>query len=414
MIVGLDVGTSFTRCAIAEINEEGKLEILGVSKKKSNGLRNGVIVNIEDAAQAMRETIEEAEQNAGASVSSCVVGIGGTQIEGVNQRGITPVSEPGKARREVTQADIDRAIENARAVFIPQDRELLHVVPQIFTVDGQTGIKDPLNMMCTRLEADVHVITASKTTITNVRHCVNRAGYLVDSLMLKTLAATEACVHEDEMDLGSILIDMGEGTTDVLVLLGGAPICTVSIPIGGNNVTNDISIVKGVPKSVAEKLKIESGCAWLDLIEDDKEVIIPGVGGRDPELTCQSELCQIIQPRVEEIFSMVRKAVINNASVKELSGNIILTGGGAQMDGVVECAEAVFGTSSVRLGIPEKLGGKESEYRKCEYATVIGLVIANKHAQEERAKTKNKKLFSSDEKKGKKENILTRITKKFF
>lgn len=267
-------------------------------------------------------------------------------------------------------------------------------------------------MMCTRLEADVHVITASKTTITNVRHCVNRAGYMVDSLMLKTLAATESCVHDDEMDLGSILIDMGAGTTDVLVLLGGAPVCTVSIPVGGNLVSNDIAIVKGIPVSAAEKLKIENGCAWLDLLDDDKEVIIPGVGGRDPELTRQSELCQIIQPRIEEIFSLVRKAVINNASVKELSGNIVLTGGGAQMDGVVECAEAVFGTSSVRLGIPEKLGGRESEYRKCEYATVIGLVLANGNAFDEKAK--NKKLFSSDEKKKKKENIFTRLKKSFF
>ncbi|MBQ9494426.1 MAG: cell division protein FtsA [Treponema sp.] len=411
MIVGLDIGTNCIRVAIGEVIENGSVEIVGTAVKKSAGLRNGVIVNIEDAAAAIKEAVETAEQNAGADVTSCAIGIGGTQIEGMNQRGITPVTQPGKPRREVTRADIDRAIENARAVFIPQDRELLHVVAQSFTVDGDPNIKDPIDMMCARLEADVHVITASKTTIQNVMRCVSRAGYMTSVIMLKTLAATKAVVHEDEMDLGSILIDMGAGTTDVLVLLGGAPVCTVSIPVGGNLVTNDIAIVKGIPVSAAEKIKIESGCCWLDGIEEEKEVIIPGVGGRDPELTTQLELCQIIQPRVEEIFSMVRSAVITNSSVSQLSGNIILTGGGAQMEGVIECAQAVFGTTSVRIGVPEKLGGKLSEYRTPGFATVIGLVVANKNAAQE--KGKNRKLFSADES-GKKDSIFTKLKKSFF
>ncbi|MBP3710770.1 MAG: cell division protein FtsA [Treponema sp.] len=413
MIVGLDIGTSCIRVAIGEVGEDGSVEIVGTSVRKSAGMRNGLIVNIEDAAAAIKDAVEVAEQNAGAEVTSCAIGIGGTQIEGLNQQGITPVTPPGKPRREVTRADIDRAIDNARAVFIPQDRELLHVVVQSFTVDGAANIKDPVNMMCTRLEADVHVITASKTTIQNVKRCVNRAGYMPIGVMLKTLAATEAVVHEDEMDLGSILIDMGAGTTDVLVLLGGAPVCTVSIPVGGNLVTNDIAVVKGIPVSAAEKIKIESGCCWLDGIEDEKEVIIPGVGGRDPELTTQTELCQIIQPRVEEIFSMVRSAVITNSSVSQLSGNIILTGGGAQMEGVIECAQAVFGTSSVRIGVPDKFGGRESEYRKPECATVIGLVLSNKNIVQEKSSRKSKKLFSSGS--GEKdENILKKLKKIFF
>ncbi|HAH60631.1 MAG TPA: cell division protein FtsA [Treponema sp.] len=413
MVVGLDIGTSFIRVAIGEHRDDGSMEITGIAGRKSAGLRNGVIVNIEDAMTAIKETIEAAEQNAGAEVLSCATGIGGTQIEGMNQKGSTPVTPPGKQPREITRQDIQRAIDNAKAVLIPMDRELLHVVAQNFTVDGVTGIKDPVNMMCARLEADVHIITASKTTIQNVRTCVNRAGYNLDGVMLKTLAATQAVVHEDEMELGSILIDMGAGTTDVLVLLGGAPVCTVSIPVGGNLVSNDIAIVKGIPVSAAEKIKIESGCCWLQGIGDDQEVIIPGVGGRAPELTTQTELCRIIEPRVEEIFSMVRSAVINNSNITQLSGNIILTGGGAQMEGVVELAQNVFGTTSVRLGIPEKLGGPESEYRKPEYATVIGLVLGNRDTAQERNGRKNRKLFSSDES-GKKESFLTKLKKSFF
>ena len=411
MIVGLDIGTNHIRVAIGELNDSGGIEIAGTASRKSAGLRNGVIVNIEDAA--IKEAVESAEQTAGAEVTKCAIGIGGTQIEGLNQRGITPVTEPGRPPREVTRGDIERAIDNARAVFIPQDRELLHVVAQSFTVDSLKNIKDPTNMMCARLEADVHVITASKTTIQNIKRCVSRAGYESSGIMLTTLAATQAVVHDDEMDLGSILIDMGAGTTDVLVLLGGAPVCTVSIPVGGNLVTNDIAIVKGIPVSAAEKIKIESGCCFIDNIEIDREVIIPGVGGRDPELTTQTELCTIIQPRVEEIFSMVRSAVISNSNIRRLSGNIILTGGGAQMEGVVECAQAVFGTSAVRIGMPEKLGGAEAEYRRPEFATVIGLVIANKNAVQEKNGRKNKKLFSSEES-GKKENLLTRLKKSFF
>lgn len=413
MVVGLDIGTSFIRVAIGEHRDDGGMEITGIAGRKSAGLRNGVIVNIEDAVTAIKETIEAAEQNAGAEVLSCATGIGGTQIEGMNQKGSTPVTPPGKQPREITRQDIQRAIDNAKAVLIPMDRELLHVVAQNFTVDGVTGIKDPVNMMCARLEADVHIITASKTTIQNVRTCVNRAGYNLDGVMLKTLAATQAVVHEDEMELGSILIDMGAGTTDVLVLLGGAPVCTVSIPVGGNLVSNDIAIVKGIPVSAAEKIKIESGCCWLPGIGDDQEVIIPGVGGRAPELTTQTELCRIIEPRVEEIFTMVRSAVINNSNITQLSGNIILTGGGAQMEGVVELAQNVFGTTSVRVGIPEKLGGPENEYRKPEYATVIGLVLGNRDTAQERNGRKNKKLFSSDGS-GKKESFLTKLKKSFF
>jgi len=345
-------------------------------------------------------------------VVSCITGIGGTQIEGFNQRGNVAVTQPGRTPREITRQDIDHVIENANAILIPLDREMLHVIAQNYIVDGISGIKDPLHMMAVRLEAEVHIITASKTTIQNVRSCINRAGYALDGVMLKTLAATQAVVHEDEMEVGSILIDMGAGTTDVLVLVHGAPVCTVSIPVGGNLVTNDISIVKGIPSAAAEKIKIESGCCWLPSVHEDIEVIIPGVGGRAPEQTTQTELCQIIQPRVEEIFTMVRGSIARKTNLMQLSGNIILTGGGAQMEGVVELAENVFGTSSVRLGIPEKLGGTE-EYRQPEYATVIGLVLSNKNSVQGKDGNKNKKNHSAG-KSGEKESFFKRLKQSFF
>lgn len=412
MIVGLDVGTSFIRVAIGVENEYDKIEIVGTAQRKSAGLRNGVIVNIEDAMTAIKETIELAEQNAGVEVSSCVTGIGGTQIESYNQRGGVAVTPPGKQLREVNLQNIEQAIENANAILVPLDREMLHVIPQNYIVDGTGGIKDPLNMQAAKLEAEVHIITASKTTIQNVRTCINRAGYSLDGVMLKTLAAAHAVVHEDEMEVGSILIDMGAGTTDVLVLLHGAPVCSFSIPVGGNLVTNDISIVKGIPTVAAEKLKVESGCCWMPDASEDRQVIITGVGGRPPEETTQSALCEIIQPRVEEIFRLVAAAVAQRTNLSLLSGNIILTGGGAQMEGIIELATEVFGIDNVRIGKPEKLGGSEN-YRVPEYATLVGLVLMGSKSMRSKpsAKTKKNNGVSSS---GDSKNFLKKIIDSFF
>lgn len=409
MVVGLDIGTSFIRVAIGAEDEDGKIEIAGTAKTKSAGLRNGVIVNIEDAMNAIKATIELAEQNAGMEVTSCVTGIGGTQTESYNETGGVAVTPPGKPPREIVRQDIDKAIESASAVLIPLDRELLHVIAQDYIVDKIGGIRNPLHMQAARLEAEVHIITASKTTIKNVCECIKRAGYAVDGVMLKTLAASQAVVHEDEMEVGSILIDMGAGTTDVLVLLHGAPVCSFSIPVGGNLVTNDIAIVKGLQSDVAEKLKIESGCCWMPSPEEDKEIIIPGVGGRPPEQTSQSALCEIIQPRIEEIFRMIAVGVAQRTNLSLLSGNVILTGGAAQMQGIVELASDVFGIDSVRLGRPEKLGGSE-EYRTPEYATLIGLVTASA----ELTQPKGKKVGAATKSIEKKDNAIKKFFQQFF
>ena len=338
-VVGLDIGTSMIRVAIGEIDPDtGNIRIAGTASRKSAGLRNGVIVNIEDAKNAIKETIDAAEQNAGTTVDSVITAIGGSQIESQNSRGTVPVSSTNKSTKEISRADVERVIECATAIKVPDDREKLHVIPQNYIVDGIGGITDPIHRMGTRLEAEVHIVTAAKTIIQNIRSCISRSDYILDGVMLKTLAQTQSVCHQDEMELGSILIDMGAGTTDVLFLLKGAPIATFSIPVGGNLVTNDISVVAGISTAAAEEIKIKSGCCWIDSItkETDFDVILPGVGGRAPEIMKKSQLTQIIQARVEQIFALVKVAIKKNVgnSVPEISGNIILTGGGAMMEGV--------------------------------------------------------------------------------
>ena len=419
-IVGLDIGTSVIRVAIGEIDPDtNDVRIAGTASRKSAGLRNGVIVNIEDAKNAIKEAIDAAEQNAGTSVDSVITAIGGSQIESQNSRGTVPVSSTNKSTKEISRADVERVIECATAIKVPDDREKLHVIPQNYIVDGIGGIQDPIHRMGTRLEAEVHIVTAAKTIIQNIRSCISRADYTLDGVMLKTLAQTQSVCHQDEMELGSILIDLGAGTTDVLVLYKGAPISTASVPVGGNLVTNDIAIVTGIPISTAEKIKVENGCCWIENItpENDMEIILPGVGGRAPDIMMQSELCPIIQARMEQIFRMVKDAIVKNTNeaIKELSGNVILTGGGAMMNGVIDLAQNVFKTSSVRLGVPENLGGIPEDYRRPDFATAIGLVLANKSLIQGRdGKHKSKHHSAKKDKQKSGDGFLKKIFKSLF
>ena len=418
-VVGLDIGTSMIRVAIGEIDPDtGNIRIAGTASRKSAGLRNGVIVNIEDAKNAIKETIDAAEQNAGTTVESVITAIGGSQIESQNSRGTVPVSSANKSTKEISRADVERVIECATAIKVPDDREKLHVIPQNYIVDGIGGIHDPIHRMGTRIEAEVHIVTAAKTIIQNIRSCISRSDYILDGVMLKTLAQTQSVCHQDEMELGSILIDMGAGTTDVLLLLKGAPIGTFSIPVGGNLVTNDISVVGGISTAAAEKIKIENGCCWVDSItkDTDLDVILPGVGGRAPEIMKKSQLAQIIQARVEQIFTLVKVALKKNVgdSIKELSGNIILTGGGAMMEGVIDLAQKVFHTTSVRLGVPESLGGIEEDYKRPDFATVIGLVLANKSLASGKDRSRRTKGRPVHKEKQKGESVLKKIFKSLF
>lgn len=377
IIVGLDIGSSFVRTVVGEVIENDKVQIIGIGKTPSPGLRNGTVVNIESTMQAIKKSIEDAEMVSGCEVMSCVTAIGGAQIESENSKGVASVSSKGNVTREITESDMARAIEMSKVTSIPPDRQILHVVPRSYNVDGQEGIKDPKNMLGVRLEAEAHLVTGSSTSIKNIQKCIERAGYIVDGIMLKTLAATQVVMSEDELELGSILIDLGGGTTDALVLMGGAPVCTLSIPVGSSYATNDIAIVKGISFDTAEKIKLKSGCCWQPLIDEEEDVVIPGVGGRGPEVTSRTEICEILQYRLEEIFNMVRSGIAKKTKLTQLSGNVVLTGGGAQLPGVVELAQQVFKTTAVRIGMPGNYGKVVEEYRSPEYATAVGLVVSN-------------------------------------
>lgn len=375
VIVGLDIGTSRVRAIIGECAEGGVLEITGVGTSPSTGLRKGVVVNIENTVRAVSQAVEAAEMMSGVEATRCVIGIGGTHIDGLNSRGVVAVTGKGRDNREIGQEDINRVIDAAKAVVIPMDRQVIHVVPQSYIVDEQRGVKDPRNMIGVRLEAEVHIVTGSVTSVQNMVKCVNRANLAVDEYMLHALAAVRAVMTEEERELGSVLVDLGGGTTDVLVIADGAPLLTAVLPVGGIQVTNDISIVKGVSAETAERIKLDAGCCWLPLIEESEEVIIPGVGGRPPVVIPRSEICEIVQPRLAEILTMAREKVDSVSRTRQLSGNVVLTGGGALMPGVVELAGEIFGTQAVRIGVPGSFGGLTGEYRSPDYATVLGLVL---------------------------------------
>ncbi|MDR3139456.1 MAG: cell division protein FtsA [Treponema sp.] len=370
-MVGLDIGTTKVCAVIGERNESGIFEITGVGTSPSTGLRKGVVVNIEATLRAVSVAIEAAEMMSGREVRSCWTGIGGSHIDGINSRGVVAVT--GK-NREIGQEDISRVLEAARAVVIPMDRQELEVIPQSYIVDDQTGIVDPMNMIGVRLEAEVHIITCSVTSAQNLIKCVNRAGFRVNDLILQSLAAGRSILTAEEKELGVVLIDLGGGTTDVLVYFNGTPYSTTTIPVGGGQVTSDISILKSIPFETAEGIKIDAGCCWEDLLRVDDEVIVPGVGGRPPLPIPRSQLLAIIRPRMEEIFKMVKEKVDKLSLSRPLGGGIVLTGGGSQLLGTAELAAHIF-RLPVRVGAPLPVGGLVEEYRSPIYATAVGLVL---------------------------------------
>lgn len=371
LIVGLDVGTSKTCAVIGEYNENDTLEITGVGTAPSTGLRRGVVVNIEATLKSVSEAVEAAELMSGREVRECFVGVAGANVEGINSRGVVAVTGKG---REITQTDVDRVIEAARAVVIPMDREILHVIPQTYIVDDQKGIRNPLDMIGVRLEAEVHIITGSVTTAQNLVRCVNRAGFKADSLILQSLAAARAVLSSDEKELGCLLLDLGGGTTDVLVYSEGAPYYTNVVPAGGTQVTNDLSIMLNIPMDAAEKMKRQSGCCYMPLIDPEDTLVVPGVGGRPPQEVSRQRIASIIQPRMEEIFGIARERVEKMGYGRLIKGGIVLTGGGALMQGAAELAATVFGIPA-RVGSPFAVGGLVDEYRSPLYSTAVGLVL---------------------------------------
>jgi len=393
VIVGLDIGTTKVCAIIGEYNENGILEITGVGTTPSKGLRRGVVINIESTVRSILNAVEAAEMMSGREVHNVYTGIAGGHIEGINSRGVVAVT--GK-NREITKEDIDRVIDAARAIVIPMDREVLHVIPQEFIVDDQGNIKNPLGMVGVRLEAEVHIVTGAVTSAQNIVRCVNRAGFKVNDIVLEPLASSKAVLTDDEKELGTLLIDLGGGTTDILAYLEGAPYHTGVLSVGGDQVTNDLSIMLRTPLEAAEKIKCSSGACLVSEIDEEEEVTIPGVGGRPPSRIPRRKIVEIIQPRMAEIFGMVKDQIEKKGYLKLFGGGVVLTGGGSLLPGTAELASQIFNLPA-RIGYPVKMGGMVEEYYNPIFATGVGLVLygASRNSTEYFDTTSSEGTFST-------------------
>lgn len=368
LIVGLDIGTTKICCVVGEVAESG-LNVVGVGVAPSMGLRKGVVVNIENTVASIKKAVEEAEMMAGCEINSVYAGIAGGHIKGINSHGVIAIKG-----REVCQQDIDRVVEAARAVAIPLDREVIHTLPQEFIVDDQDGISNPLGMSGVRLEAQVHIVTGAVTSAHNIIKCCNGAGLDVCDIVLESLASAETVLTKEERDLGVALLDFGGGTTDLAIFAGDNIQHTWVLALGGNNVTQDIAVGLRTPLAEAERIKVHHGCCRTALIKKDETVEIPGLGGRKPKVLSRQNLGAIIEPRVEEVFSLVQREIERSGFNEAVTSGMVLTGGSALLPGVVELAEDIFNLPA-RVGYPTEIGGLTDVVNSPAYATGVGLVL---------------------------------------
>ncbi|MBN1663006.1 MAG: cell division protein FtsA [Deltaproteobacteria bacterium] len=368
MIVGLDIGTTKTCAIIGEITETG-IDIVGLGTNASEGIRKGVVVNIDSTVESIKGAIDEAEHMSGCEIASVYAGIAGGHIKGQNSLGIVAVKG-----REVDAEDVDRAIEASTAIAMPADREILHTLPQYYVVDEQDGVKDPVGMSGVRLEAKVHIVTGAAAAIQNIMKSVNRVGLDLNGIVLEQLAAGEAVLSADEKDLGVVLIDIGGGTTDIAVFSEGSIKYTAILPVGGNYVTSDIAAGLRTPIADAEKIKIKYGCAFSSLIQKDEVIEVPSVGGREPREVSRQILGRVIEARMDEILNLAYKEVLKSGLEERLAAGVVLTGGTAILDGITELAEQIY-NMPVRRGTPKGVGGLTDIINSPLYATAVGLVI---------------------------------------
>jgi cell division protein FtsA len=368
-LVGLDVGTSKIAAIVGEMVDGGQVEIIGFGSAESHGIRRGVVVNLEAAVEAIRKAVEEAELTAGVEIDNAYLGMSGTHIKGFNSRGVVAVA--GK-NREITSDDVRRAIEAARAINLPTGREILHVLPQDFVVDDQDGIGDPIGMTGSRLEVNVHIVTGAGSTMQNLVACVNRAGVSVKESVLEQLAASKSVLTDDERELGTALVDVGGGTIDLAIYERGSLWHTAVVPLGGDHFTNDIAVGLRMPIPEAEKLKRKSGSALSALVGDEETMQVASVGGRPARVMPRRVLSDVLQPRAEEMF--------HAGYEKALNSGMVLTGGGAMLDGMIEIAEQIFDLP-VRRGCPSGVGGLADHIARPSYATSVGLLMYGHEAR---------------------------------
>lgn len=368
MIVGLDIGTSKVVAIVGAVGESGELEIVGLGSHPSRGMKKGVVVNIESTVQSIQRAIEEAELMAGCQIHSVYAGIAGSHIRSLNSHGIVAIRD-----REVYPADLERVIDAAQAVAIPADQKVLHILPQEYIIDAQEGVKEPLGMSGVRLEAKVHLVTCAVNAAQNVEKCIRRCGLEVEDIILEQLASSYAVLTDDEKELGVCLVDIGGGTTDIAIFTEGAIRHTGVIPIAGDQVTNDIAMALRTPTQYAEEIKIKYACALTQLAGADQTIKVPGVGDRPPRDLSRQALAEVVEPRYDELFTLIQAEIRRSGFEDLIAAGVVLTGGTAKMEGVVELAEEIFHTP-VRIGNPQQVKGLMDIVRNPIYSTGVGLL----------------------------------------
>jgi len=369
LIVGLDIGTSKVVAIVGEITADDDVDIIGLGSSRSRGLKKGVVVNIESTVQSIQRAVEEAELMAGCEIHSVYAGIAGSHIRSLNSHGIVAIRD-----NEVALGDVDRVIDAARAVAIPADQKILHILPQEFVIDNQEGVKEPVGMSGVRLEAKVHMVTGAVSAAQNIIKCVRRCGLEVDDIILEQLASSYAVLTEDEKDLGVCLVDIGGGTTDIAVFTEGAIHHTAVIPIAGDQVTNDIAVALRTPTQHAEDIKVQYACALTQLANSDETIEVPSVGDRPARRLARQTLAEVVEPRYEELFTLVQSELRRSGFEDMIAAGIVLTGGSSKMEGVVELAEEIF-HMPVRVGVPQGVTGLSDVVRNPIYSTGVGLLL---------------------------------------
>ncbi|HEY6093581.1 MAG TPA: cell division protein FtsA [Gallionellaceae bacterium] len=367
LVVGLDIGTSKIVTIVGEIQPEGTLEVIGVGMHESEGMKKGMVVNIDATVGAIQRSLEQAELMADCKITEIFTGIAGSHIKSANGKGMVKIKD-----KEVAQPDIDRVVETASSLSLPSDQQILHILEQEFCIDGQEGIKKPLGMSGMKLEVEVHIVIGAVAAVQNILKCVHRCGLEMNEMILQPLASSKAVLEEDEKELGVCLLDIGGGTTDVAIFTGGAIRHTAVIPIAGDQITNDIAMALRTPTRDAEDIKIKYGCA-LRQLATDAPIEVPGVGDRGPRMLSRQTLAEVIEPRVEELYSLVQTELRRSGYEELLSSGIVITGGSSAMQGMVELGEEIF-HMPVRLGTPRYVGGMADVVKTPRFSTAVGLL----------------------------------------